>query len=591
MLRLFVISLVVFLFVGCSSKNGFLNKEFKEYVEDDFNKTQAPNYVKDSINEVIDGNSTITLDNPKKLSSVLSSLSLIDGNLYVLSDESEDIFLKSVKQSHQLGINSFSKLNQYIQDTSNYFIYVKKNRFLKNRIKVVSLKDKDALKKNLRDIPFIVDGKMAVSDILEQLREVSGFNIIAKDMPETQKKRSEIKPNDKLFGSNSIDVIFNNSYISFAGNNVMDLLNYISISFNVYVDVDYENKIVIFQKQKTKIFTININNITYSGSLDIEKSVKNDVGSDDAKKSVKTKIELDMLDSLKLGLEEILDKSNDKENTLFFNKTVGTVFVRADKRSMEDISILIDNFNNIFSKQIDFQLEVYEFAVQKDFNYGIRLGGTVSGPGDYVDTATAGPTAAQTFFTSQLLNANETVKKSFGLQSDNKMVRLLSQSRYGYILKNSIPYYVDFTTSQNYVKTIETKDEIQDGRTTTKVTPQIETTSEGTILSVLAKVNGNKIDFNLQPKIVTVDATTTQNFGQDAEQQTITLPTVSLNTFSSNIILKDGERRIVGYITSYEDSNNYSGVVPLEGFIIGGSNAKKLIRKETVFVVSATIRE
>jgi hypothetical protein len=589
LLRLVFSILIVFAFLGCSGKHGTFNADFEKYVESDFNKTQAPNYVKDAIGEVIDKNATIDIDNPKRLSSVLNSLSQIDGHLYVLDDASEDIFLKSVKKSFQLGINSFDKLNQYIQDTSNYFIYIKKNRFLKNRVRVISVKDKDSLKKNLQDIPFVVNGKMAVSEILEQLREVSGFNIIAKNMPDSQKRKNEIKPNDKLFGANSIDVMFNNSYISFAGNNVMDLLNYISISFNVYVDVDYDNKIVIFQKHKTKIFTISINNVEYSGSLDIEKSVKNDVGSDDSKKSVKTKIEFDMLDSLKVGLEEILDKSGDEENTLFFNKTVGTVFVRADKRSMQDISALIDNFNNIFNKQIDFQLEVYEFAVQKDFNYGIRLGGEINGA-DLEASGESGPSVAQSIFNWTKTNAKDE-KTSFGVRSDHTMVRLLSQSRYGYILKNSIPYYVDFTTSQNYVKTIETKEEGTGTEKTTKITPSIETTSEGTILSILAKINGNKIEFNLQPKIVSVDATLTQDFGSDDEQQTITLPKVNLNTFSSNIILKDGEKRIVGYMTSYEDSNNYNGMIPVENFVIGGSSTRKFIRKETVFVVSATIRE
>jgi hypothetical protein len=202
----------------------------------------------------------------------------------------------------------------------------------------------------------------------------------------------------------------------------------------------------------------------------------------------------------------------------------------------------------------------------------------------------SGPSAAQSIFNWTKTNAKNE-KASYGIRSDHTMVRLLSQSRYGYILKNSIPYYVDFTTSQNYVKTIETKEEGTGTDKTTKITPSIETTSEGTILSVLAKINGNKIEFNLQPKIVTVDNTLTQNFGSDAEQQTITLPKVNLNTFSSNIILRDGEKRIVGYMTSYEDSNNYNGMIPLENFVIGGATTRKFIRKETVFVVSATIRE
>jgi len=170
---------------GCSSKseNGEFNKVFEKFVDNNVKKTSAKNYLKDSIEEKIDKVKTIDFDNTKKLSSILENLGEIDGNTYLLSPKVEDFFVQNIKSSHKLKINTFEKLNQYIQDTSNYFIYIQKNRFVKNRVKIVSVKNQTIYEKNLKNIPFSIDGKIAVSNIIEQLKEVSGFNVIAKNIP------------------------------------------------------------------------------------------------------------------------------------------------------------------------------------------------------------------------------------------------------------------------------------------------------------------------------------------------------------------------------------------------------------------------
>ncbi len=57
------------------------------------------------------------------------------------------------------------------------------------------------------------------------------------------------------------------------------------------------------------------------------------------------------------------------------------------------------------------------------------------------------------------------------------------------------------------------------------------------------------------------------------------------------MILKNGDRKIIGYLTSYENAKDYDGILPIEDFVLGGANSKKYFRKETVFVISADIRE
>ena len=577
--------LCVTLFTGCSSKDGvgLFNDDFKEFTKEKFSNTQAPDYVKNSIEEKINERKYINLDNMKKLSSVLEELGSIDGKVYLLSKDSEDIFLTMIKNSHRLNINSFDKLNRHLKDTTNYFIFIKNNRFLNDRVNIVTLQNQEVFKKTLDKIPFAIDGKVAISDVLEHLKEASGFSIVAKGLSSASEKKTEKLANEKLFSSNSIDELFENTYISFSGSNVMELLDYLSNSFNVYVDVDYETKTIVFSRLKSKLFSVSLSNVQYSGTLDVKKNIKTEVGegNTDEEKAIETKIEFDILKSLETDISTLIKQST-KGATFAFNRTVGTVFAMADKKTMENISLVINNFNEVFEKQVDFQLEIYEFAVTKEYDIGINIGGKI---GDFEFGIDKVALADRIFgITKTKSNGDE-----FGASGelDNNFVRLLKQTRHGYLLKNSIPYSIDITDSKSYVKSVTTESIISNGVTSTTVTPTTSEIGEGTILSVLSKVNGNKVELNIQPKIVKINDVAEAVFGGN----TITLPDVSVNTFSSNVMLENGEKIIIGHLTSYEDANDYKGVVPIENFVLGGATNKKYFRKETVFVVSANIRK
>jgi hypothetical protein len=584
------IFLASFLFLsGCSQKeiqNGKFNEDFKDFTKEKFQDTQAKDYLKASINEVIKDDEYIDIDTPKKLSFALNDLSDIEGTSYLLDPNSDDISLMPIKNSHRLKINSFKKLNEYIGDTSNYFLYVKKNRFLKNRIKMVSLKNKLSLEKNLSNIPFEIEGSKSVSDILEEVSRVSKFNISTRNAPRSDDKKVADKKTQTLFGDDSLKKLFETKYVSFSGNNIMELLNFISTTFNIYVEVDYENKIIIFQKVKFKIFNIVLNNVEYSGTLDVEKDVQNDVGSSGASaKAIKTKIKLDILDSFEKSLKSILQQSSEKSSVLSFNRTTGRIFVKTDKQSMDEISLLINDFNTIFSQQIDFKLDIYEFAVTKDFNAGISLGATLSKA--KLDGSFTSSSISNSIFNMKYTQDSGNTASVTGVNFNTNIIRLVKQTRHGYILKNSIPYFIDTTDSKSYIKSIETTVTTTTAGSITATTPETSEMSEGTILSVLPRISGNKIELNIQPNIVRINSIAEATY----DGNTITLPDVTSNTFRSNILFNDGETKIIGYLTTYQDVNDYNGMVPIENFIIGGAKSKEYFRKETVFVVSASIRD
>ncbi|MDZ7818127.1 MAG: hypothetical protein U5K55_05730 [Aliarcobacter sp.] len=47
-----------------------------------------------------------------------------------------------------------------------------------------------------------------------------------------------------------------------------------------------------------------------------------------------------------------------------------------------------------------------------------------------------------------------------------------------------------------------------------------------------------------------------------------------------------GETSIVGSIIIHDDAKEYQGVLPLEGFAIGGTDSKSYVRREIVYVVT-----
>jgi type II secretory pathway component GspD/PulD (secretin) len=251
---------------------------------------------------------------------------------------------------------------------------------------------------------------------------------------------------------------------------------------------------------------------------------------------------------------------------------------------MENIEKVINDFNAIFNKQIDFELDIYEFAVTKDFTYGVSVGGKITrGKFTYDTEGKMTNELAKSIFKITKKTSNVYAK----VESVNNIVQLLQNTSHGYVIKNNMPYMIDLTNSKNYVKTITRTSTITNGVNSETVTPETDTISEGTILTVLPRIVGKRVELNIEPNIVTINKITKETY----DGNTISLPDISTNKFKSNITMLDGEKRIIGYITQYQDISDYNGVLPLNHFIIGGENGKKYIRKEIVFVVGVRIKK
>ena len=67
---------------------------------------------------------------------------------------------------------------------------------------------------------------------------------------------------------------------------------------------------------------------------------------------------------------------------------------------------------------------------------------------------------------------------------------------------------------------------------------------------------------------------------------TIQLPEYKDQSYNISREIGLGETVIVGSIIVHDDSKEYEGILPLEGFAIGGSDSKSYVRREIVYVVS-----
>jgi len=575
--NLLILFFTLILINGCGVKT--LNKDFKDYVKRNYveQNEKERNYLKNQVHENIVKKRYIDLSIKKSISTVLKELSEIDGNIYIF--KGEDIDITPCTNSQKLGINSFEKLNQYIKDTTNLTLVITKNRFLKNRAKVVELKDLHSLESNLNKIPFYLKGSVYIDDALEEMSKITGFSIIYQiDSP------SSTQPNTQTpypAQTSSVNSFFEGKYTSFSGNNIADFLNLLSNNFNLFVDIDYKNKLIKFSKRKSKIYHIFVNNINMSGSLSGEKSATGVDSGGSSNLPITSQITINILGDLENNIKKII--SGDPNSILSFNKTSGQLFVKTDKRRMESVTKLINDFNSIFNKQIDFQLDIYEFAVTKNFSYGVAVGGKVSVDGYTVDTNGKTTNIVNSIFKITKKNGDDFAD----VESTNEIVQLLKNTNHGYIIKNNMPYMIDLTTSKNYIKTITTTVNNTVSGATQVTTPETATISEGTVLTVLARILGKRVELNIEPNMVTIDSIKPKEF----ENNSISLPEVSTTKFKSNITILDGERRIIGYITKYQDASNYNGILPINHFIIGGKNGKKYIRKEIVFVVGVKIRK
>jgi len=155
-------------------------------------------------------------------------------------------------------------------------------------------------------------------DALEEMSKLTGFSIVYQTDSSSSSSTQNVSMQN-IVSQNGSNSFFEGKYTSFSGNNVADFLNLLSNNFNLYVDIDYKNKLIKFSKRKTKIFHVFVNNINMSGSLSGQKSVSGvEGGESDSNLPISSQITINILDDLENNLNKLI--SRDQNSILSFRR-------------------------------------------------------------------------------------------------------------------------------------------------------------------------------------------------------------------------------------------------------------------------------
>ncbi|OCL95843.1 hypothetical protein [Aliarcobacter thereius] len=541
------IGLSFLLFQGCTPKsyhNEMLEKQKEALNKDDFNQ------IKDSYSESLIDTKTVkqkyvSILEDKSLSDVLKELENIDGKIYFL--KSSDILIPKSR----LKIKNFNDLNNYLNAVLDKTLVLEKSSSL-NLVSILSTSESKKL--SINNKKFNLDGQLSVEELLKLITKTTSYQV-----------------NIGSYIENRND--FQNSIITIKSNILKDALNQLASAKNVYVDIDYEKESINISRYKDVVIELNI------PLLDMSSSSKTSNQENTGESKIENKQQIVLYEELDKMLKNII--SNDKISTYHIDKASGLVFLKSTKNIESAVRTLAKAYEASFAKEAIIEFERIELILNKDRKFGILGANFASIDGGRGTGANIGNIVPE--MTSDIAINSITRNLQVLAQSNNNIGRVLNYSKNMLILKNNLPTVQAITENTDYVEKIEVTIDTDTKVRTSDVT--VNTIKEGTSITALAKISRDKIFLNINPsikKLLALDEKT-------IDGSTIQLPKYNDQGYNVSKEIRLGETSIVGSIIVHDDAKEYQGIIPIDGFAVGGSDSKSYIRREIVYVV--TLRE
>jgi hypothetical protein len=347
-----------------------------------------------------------------------------------------------------------------------------------------------------------------------------------------------------------------------------EFIKYLEKSLNYYVDVDVEQKTITVSRYKMHSFDIKIPNVdtTFDDSgKEVGKATATggaQVGSDNNK----------IYDAFKSRVENILIKMGENKKNISIDNVTGTLTVKSTNNTYEEIVQAVNDFNNDISKQLVLRISYFDVILNKDNTLGLDLS----------RIQTEGVNLKNRFVQNQFLF--KTVNDegfSWFIDSIHKNGYLYNKDQYDILLSNNIPFEDNALINTKYVSSKQTVSNTTDGVSTSTESLETDTYQEGYAVSYLAKIRKNNtaaIKMNIVQKVL--ENIESETYGANGD--TITLPSVKDISKSPLVQLKKGEKIIVWQRRYLDVADNYSGIIPINDFIIGGVKGKAYVQKEYV---------
>jgi len=531
----------VLLFIsGCSQKNyhNEMISDVKQTVNEKSYGKIRNSYSSKLVDEKTKNKQFIDILSDKSLGDVLKELEIIDGNFYYL--KSSDILVPKSRMK----IRNMTELNQYLNAVLDKELFIKKSGSI-YLVKLLNISE--SKKQSIKHIPFNLDGQISVEELVKLITAESGYEVSIGNY---------IKNRDE----------FQNSIISVKSKNLVNAINSLAHAKNVYVDIDYEKEMINIRRYKDVVVELNI------PLLNITTSNETSSSETSGESTVENSSEIVLYDELDKMIKNII--GNDTISTYHIDKSSGLIFLKSTKSIEQALRTIAKAYEDSFAREATIEFERIELVLNKNREYGIGSISTDSqtnaDSGILKSIATGGAIGFTSDSATSLLKIVATANNGIG--------KILNYSKNLMVLKNNIPSVQSISQNTDYIEKIETT--VNDNVTTSEAT--VNTIKDGTSITAMGKISRDKVFLNITPNIKKLISISEATIGDS----TIQLPEYKDQSYNISREIKVGETAIVGSIIVHDDSKEYEGILPLEGFAIGGSDSKEYVRREIVYVVS-----
>jgi DNA-binding protein YbaB len=568
------ISLFITIFSGCAAK------WYDENAMNDANKTakRISNYKMDHLSQQIDQveqskNDYFVLNENYDLDTVMKKLSLIDKNIYFVKTDKNVIIPASA-----IKISSFEQLKQYIKAVLDLDLRITQNRFIKSLPKIVELVDDNKALLSLKNINLELSGVTKFEKLIDYINNSTDYTIFLNKQSFKKSTKSgnglintpanginqtkEIEIDDEKILS--YKVTMNNWTLAKA-------INFFKNSLNLFVDVSYDNKIIILSKYKTNTFTVvmpNVN-IVYSDAL------KKDLEAKDIKQPSETQAISTVYAILENKVRNILTSFGENSQSANIDTLTGSLVVTSSSEALKIITKVVNNFNEELSKQAYLRISHYDIILKRENEFGI----------DFAKTQTKGTNLKNRFVQNQFLfKTVDDGKWSWFIDSIHKYGVLYNIDEYDIILTNNIPYEDNDLVTTKYIASKKTTSTTTNGLTTNIENYETDSYQEGYAVNYLTKVrNNNSVSVKMNITEKKLENIENKVYGTNADS--FTLPSVRDVAKSPLVQLHTGEKIIIWQRKYLDIADNYSGSIPIEDFVIGGTSGKSYVLKEYLLFV------
>ncbi len=559
--NLLLVPFCAFLLSACSSKHFDYHDEMVSKIKEDLDRKKfqsvKKSYAKSLVKEKKVTKNYISILSDKTLSEVLKELELLDDKFYFL--KSADILIPKSR----IKIHNFEELNSYLKAVLDKTVVTSQ----KDRVTLVNVYGVNERKrKSIDKIPFKLDGQISVEELIKLITQQSGYEVTV---------GSYIKDRFK----------FQDSIVNINSLNLKNALDSLSSAKDVFVDIDYDKEMINIKRYKDAVIELNIPllNITSSNQTSSQETSN--------ESNIKNNANIILYEELDKMLRNII--ASDKISTYHIDKASGLIFLKSTKSVQKAVRTIAKAYETSFSKEATIEFERIEIALNKNRKYGISS--TILGKAKNSKIPFPIKTIQADKDLGLKLNLGAMAKKLTGknalgndltaildltAKAQNEIGKILNYSKNVMVLKNNLPTVQSVSQNIDYIKKIENSKNEKGDITGAEAT--IDTLKDGNSILAMAKISRDKVFLSLTPTIKRLLKMDTRVLGGNEIQ----LPQYNEQSYNISREVALGETAIVGSIIVHDDAKNYEGILPIEGFVVGGEDSKSYVRKEIIYVVT-----